>query len=184
MGKQIEFFIEYELFVSVAQKALDCGCKIIKVDTVKGVVTESDSVDVISSDLHGCWYYFHVPEAGGYRVDRTGEREQLDHGYSSSGNTLIEASPTRIRSDEKKLTRGRLYCISGYYDEDGQWIERPDCVTKIYNSLARYVKKIAPYTEVDHYVVNPVYAGRKVMSKEYISKECLSLVKDQDYTLG
>lgn len=184
MGKQIEFYIEYELFVSVAQKALDCGCKIIKVDTVKGVVIESDSVDVISSDYHGCWYYFNVPEAGEYRVDRTGDREQLDHGFSSSGNTLIEASPTRIRSDGKKLTRGRLYCISGYYDEEGQWIERPECVNRIYNSLARYVKKIAPYTEVEHYVVNPMYSGRKVTSKEYISKECLSLAENQDYILG
>ena len=38
--------------------------------------------------------------------------------------------------------------------------------------------------EFEHYVVNPVYAGVKFKTKEYISEKCLSLVEEQDYVLG
>ena len=45
--------------------------------------------------------------------------------------------------EKKRITRGRLFCISDYYNDDGELIKRPDCVTKVYNALARYVKKLA-----------------------------------------
>ena len=182
MGKQIEFYIEYEMTVMLAKKALEYGCKIIKDDTVNGIVTESDTTDIISEKFG--FYYLHVPEAGKYSVIKSGARESLNHGYNASGITLIELLPTVFRNEEKVLQKGRLYCISDYYDEEGQVIKRPDCVTKVYNALARYVKKIAPYTEVEHYVINPMYSGKKFTTKKYISKECFSLVEEKDYALG
>ncbi len=182
MGKQINFYIEYELTVMLAQKALEYGCKIIKLDTINGIVTESDNTDIISGDF--AFYFFHVPEAGEYRIIKSGERETVDHGYNASGITLIELIPTSIRTEKKELQRGRLFCISDYYDDKGRVIKRPDCVTGVYNALACFVKKIAPYTEVEHYVFNPMYAGEKFTTKEYISEELLSFVVNRDYSLG
>ena len=182
MGKQISFYIEYELTVMLAEKALEYGCKIIKNDAVNGSVIESNTTDIISKKFDV--YYFHVPEAGKYSVKKSCDRETIDDGYNESGITLIEFMPTVFRNGKKELQRGRLFCISDYYDEEGQVIKRPDCVTKVYNVLSRYVKKIAPYTEVEHYVFNPMYSGKKFTTKKYISKECLSLVEEKDYALG
>ena len=72
--------------------------------------------------------------------------------------------------------------ISDYYDADCNLIKRPDCVTKAYESLARYVKKLAPYTEVEYRPANPIYD--KVKNKIYITPQCLELVRDYDYGLN
>lgn len=182
MGKQINYCIDYDTFILLARKALEYGCKIIKEDSKAGVVTESDSVDIISKDCFR--YYFHVPEAGKYVIKKAGEKEYVDQGYSSSGVTLIEAETTIIRETKKEIQRGRLFCVSGYYDGEGHYVNRPDCVTKIYNALVRYLKKQVLYLDVEHYVFNPIYEGRKFVSKEYITTKCLWLVNDEDYALG
>lgn len=57
-------------------------------------------------------------------------------------------------------------------------------LTKVYNKPVRVVKKTAPYTEFEHFVVNPVYVGEKFKSKEYISSELYELVQSKDYKLG
>lgn len=75
----------------------------------------------------------------------------------------------------------RIYCVTDYYDVDGNLVKRPDCVTKAYDSLMRYVKKLAPYTEVEYHPANPCYD--KVKSKIYITPQCLALVCEQDYGL-
>ena len=51
MGKQISFYIEYELTVMLAEKALEYGCKIIKNDAVNGSVIESNTTDIIRKSL-------------------------------------------------------------------------------------------------------------------------------------
>lgn len=43
----------------------------------------------------------------------------------------------------KQLTRSRIYCTTGYYDDNGVFVERPEILTKAYNSLARYTQKLA-----------------------------------------
>lgn len=181
MGKQINYFIEYDNFILLAQKALEIGCKILKEDLQAGVVIESDSIDIISKDHP--YYYFYIPETGKYKVKKIGIRERIDYGYTASGLTMIEASMSEIFEKDKRISRGRLYCITDYYDEEGKLIKRPELTTKIYNTLARYVKKIAPYTEVEHYVLNPMYDGKKFITKEYITSECLSYVEKKDFKI-
>lgn len=173
--------MEYKSFLLLAQKAIDIGCKIIKEDLQKGIVIESDSIDIISEDCIS--YYFYIPEAGKYSVEMMGNKERIDYGYSSSGITMIEAGISKILRNQKEITKRRLYCVSAYYDEEGNLIKRSDLVTKKYNTLARYVKKIAPYTEVEHYVLNPRYAGKKVTTKEYITGECLSYVQNEGFKI-
>lgn len=181
LGKQINYYIEYDSFVLLAQKALDLGCKIIKEDLLKGVVIESDSIDIISEECKV--YYFYIPEAGKYKVEMIGNKERIDYGYSASGVTMIEARMSTILNDNKEITRGRLYCVTDYYDEEGNLIKRLDLVTKIYNALARYVKKLAPYTDVEHYVLNPMYEGKKVLTKEYITSKCLAYVEKDGFKI-
>ena len=180
MGKQINFYMDYESFILLAEKAIKLGCEIIR--EYNDGISRGFSVELISEDCND--YFFHVPEAGEIETETCNKKKHVIDGYSASGNTLIEAGYSFIIQDEKRITRSRLFCITGYYDDSGNEIKRPDTVTKIYNSLARYVKKIAPYTEIEHYVVNPLYEGKKFKSKEYITEKCQSLVINYDYILG
>ena len=179
MGKQIEYYIEYEMFLSIAQKALDLGCKIIKNDTWNGKVIVSDSIDIISQDFF--YYYFYIPEAGEYIIKESEGKECLDHGYSSSGITLIEATPTIVRSEEKRIQRGRLFCISDYYDEEDKLIKRPDCVTKVYSVLVRHIKKNVPYVETNRTILKD---GREYIYKKYVCDRYYSLMKNDGYKLS
>ena len=77
--------------------------------------------------------------------------------------------------------------ISGYYDEQGEYISRPESVTKIYNKLARIVKKVAPLTELtDTYIStkDATYLQEyEWKHKEYITPEYLHLKESGNYKL-
>lgn len=92
---------------------------------------------------------------------------------------VIEAGFSFIHDNEKKITRSRLFAISGYYDETGEYIARLECLTRIYQKLVRIVKKTAPYTEITDYIVsthnNDYLQEREWKHKEYISASCLEL---------
>ena len=134
MGKQINYHMKYESFLVVAQSALDKGCVIFK--EYGGRVLQSKDISIVTRDCRD--YYFHLPEAGEvkWKLWNTlkGDIERIDRVYTSTGNSIIEAG----------FGGSRLYVISGYYDDDEIWIPRPDCITKVYHSLVRVVKKVAP----------------------------------------
>ena len=77
--------------------------------------------------------------------------------------------------------------ISGYYDEQGEYIPRPECVTKIYNKLVRTVKKVAPLTELtDKYISakgDTYLQELEWKHKEYITPEYLNLKESDNYKL-
>lgn len=145
MGRQINYYMEHESFLQVAQMALDCGCEIVKQDLdirPTRVIRTRD----ISAITPGDWmFWLYVLEAGKLviKTDESGER--VDRGFCESGNALIEAGVSLILEDEKQIRRSRLYVQSGYYDANGEWIPRPKCVDVIYNKLVRRVKKLTTY---------------------------------------
>lgn len=152
MGKQLNYYMDYENFLSVAQKAIDLGCTIVKEDLELGKVIESWDIGVVTR--HGEFfhtnYYFHLLEAGNINIHMINGKERLKHGFCSSGNAIIEAGYSFITNEltgtyktkqKKEIRRARIYCITGYY-EKGEYIARPECMTKVYNSLVRYIKKL------------------------------------------
>ena len=169
--------MEYDSFVLLAQKAIDLGCDIIS-DSNTGI-KKGCSTDIVLKD--NIWYYFYIPEAGDFKTKEQWDKERVDHGHNSSGITLVEAWYSTVNSDDKYITKARLYCITEFYDAEGKLIKRPECVTKVYDSLTRYVKKIAPYTEVEYCPANPNF--EKVKQKIYITPKCLTLVQEQNYSL-
>ena len=64
MGRQINYYMGYNDFLTVAQTALDCGCVIYRADHAdeRWSITSGNSTDMISGDHRS--YYFHVPQAG------------------------------------------------------------------------------------------------------------------------
>ena len=60
MGKQINYYMEYDSFVLLAKKAVELGCEILpfSAETLK----RGCSLDIVSKEELN--YCFHVPEAG------------------------------------------------------------------------------------------------------------------------
>jgi len=183
MGKQINYWMGYEDFLTVAQAALDSGCVIIR-HSDDGKLMYGHTLDIVTQDTHR--YYFYVKDAGELEVKTLSTGREQIGGYNASGNLLIEAAFSHRDDRKKELTRSRLFVISGYYDGDGTYINRPDCVTKVYNRLARVVKKVAPYTELtDTYTVDSDDGTqtREWRHKEYVSPSFLHLKLAENYRL-
>lgn len=183
MGKQINYWLGYEEFLKIAQAALDCGCIIMK--KVSGTIIYGQTLDIVTEHEH--YYWFYVPEAGSL----SGKDFSLDGKdipcYSPAGNTVIEGGFSFRNDKSKTISRSRLFVISGYYDDQGEYITRPECVTKIYNQLVRIVKKVAPLTELtDTYIStkDDTYLQEvEWKHKEYITQEYFNMKESNNYTL-
>ena len=151
MGRQINYYMEHESFLQVARIALECGCEIVKEDLNVRPTTVIRTRDITAITPRDWMFWFYVPEAGELVTNNYECGERVDHGFSESGNALIEAGVSLILEDEKKVRRNRLYVPSGYYDGNGVWIPRPKCVDKIYNKLVRQVKKLTTYDGFCYY---------------------------------
>ena len=172
MGKQINYYLEYEGFLKIAEAALFRGCEILK--KVDGKIIRGNDISMITPDCYD--YFFHYIPAGEVIVKDYNGKEYVDNGYTPSGNTLIEAGFSRISHEEKKIRRARLFIVSGYYDENDEWIPRPDCMTKLYCALERVAKKVALRTESIVYCEKPT--GEEIARKyiNYISPFCRQLI--------
>ncbi len=176
MGKQINYYMEYKSFIYIVEKALEFGCEIIR-DEHADEIVRGFSAELVVPECKR--YFFHVPEAGeiSFRKDMDG-KFYVNNSYSASGNSLIEAGYSHILAAEKRISRARLFCITGFYDENEVFINRPECVTKIYNALARYTKKIAPYTELTEKRICNYNMPYEYRHKEYITEYCQHLLND------
>ena len=176
MGKQINYYMEYESFLRLAEKALSLGCEIIR-DAHADSIVRGCSLDVVTPDV--IRYYFRVPEAGDITTGTDLYGKLYVNTTLESGSCLIEAGFSMIWHEEQRIGRNRLYSSTGYYAEDGTFIYRPECVTKIYNALARYAKKLAPPTETVEMrgsIADETYLQEiEHRSKQYITAYCLQL---------
>ena len=183
MGKQINYWLGYEDFLKIAQAALDCGCIIIK--KVSGKLVYGQTLDIVTEHEH--YYWFYVPEAGDLS-GKTFPFSDIDvQSYLPAGNTVIEASFSFRNDKSKTITRSRIFVISGYYDEQGEYVSRPECVTKVYTKLVRVVKRVAPLTELtDKYISTKDDTYLQELEwrhKEYITPEYLYLKESNNYKL-
>lgn len=143
MGKQINYYMGYAPFLELAKLAAESGCVIVRA----GYDREKERWSVrkggpeaVVPDRYS--YFFHLPEAGPLEIRDTPYGPRFQDGYNATGNAVIEAGFSRLSGDGP--ARSRLFVISGYYDDREVWIPRPDCMTKLYEKLARRVKKLAP----------------------------------------
>lgn len=177
MSKQINYYMDYAAFLRLAEKALELGCEIIR-DEHTAEIARGFSAEIVTPECSR--YLFHIPEAGEvtFGQDMYG-KYYANSNYSASGISLIEAGYSYIDAGEKRIYSARLYCITGYYDENKVFVSRPDCVTNAYNALARYAKKLAPYTELTDSCISTrdeTYLQEiERKCKKYITPHCLNL---------
>jgi len=180
LGKQINYWMDYENFILLAEKALELGCIIYRRRAdEQGKIVYGNDISIVTANVSD--YYFYFPQAGKIVIDIINGRECIST-IHDSGQAIIEAGFSIIHQEKKKITRSRLWCSSGFYREDGEYINRSEDLTKVYNSLARYVKKLAPYTElVDVYISSrDKDYGKEVeyKHKEYVSRYCIDKMSE------
>ena len=176
MGKQINYWMDYENFCELAAMAVDLGCVIVKEDNATRKVVQSKDISILTRDCYMC--YFYVPNAGELRIVNNVYGEYVNRGYTETHNAIIEAGYSRISDELKQVSSERLFSISGYYKGD-EYISRPACVDDIYKKLVRKVKKLAPYTEL---VDVHKETGEEYVHKEYVTLQCLEL-REKGYSL-
>lgn len=176
MGKQINYWMDYDSFCELSKSALTLGCIIVKSDMNTGKVVQSTDISIVTKDCFN--YYFYLPSAGPLKIKKYKDIEQIDRMFNETGNAVIEAGYSRIWEEKKRVDRNRLYLTTGYYNENEEFIYRPDSIVDVYNKLARKVKKLAPYIELVD-----ICNGKDWIHKEYVSKYCLDLRNEKSYTL-
>lgn len=181
MGKQINYYMDFNDFRQLAQYALDIGCVIGKQEN--GKIVSSNSVDIVMQDYKK--YFFYLPETGKVLIQLQEDKQQIG-GYNKSGNVVIEANFSRIWHDRKEISRGRLFLNTGYYNAQEKRIDSLEYMKKIYEQLKRKVKKIAPYTELIDFITDyssEEYKQIEWRHKEYITHELHELHVNNRYKL-
>lgn len=137
MGKQINYYMNYQSFLQVAQAALDAGCLIIRGDHTDEQPKPSAELSAVAPECDQ--YFFYLPELADlvYQTDIYGKHYLAYHVFPLN-LAVIEAGYSRYPANE-----ARLYVATGYYDKDGQWIPRSERITKVYEKLARKARKVA-----------------------------------------
>lgn len=187
MGKQLNYWMDYDSFVLLAKKALELGFVIYRSKADEnGKLVFGTNIDMVTKDEKR--YFFYLPDAGEIVISVCNGRETVNHGIGKGSNVIIEAGYSYVneKHKDKQITRSRIYCTTGYYDDDGTFIERPEVLTKAYNSLARYAKKLAPYTELHdlRICLKDDYYGQtfEYIHKEYVTAWCLQK-REEGYKL-
>lgn len=172
MGKQLNYWMDYDSFVLLAKKALELGFVIYRRKADKnGKLVFGTNIDVVTKDEKD--YFFYLPDAGEIVISVCNGRETVNHGIGKGSDVIIEAGYSYVNEKDKKITRSRIYCTTGYYDDERVFVERPEALAKAYNSLARYIKKLAPYTEL-HELRIGLKDDNYGQTFEYIHKEYLT----------
>ena len=167
MGKQINYYMEYESFLIVAQKALDLGAIIVK-RTPEGKIVQSSDLSIVEPEYGR--YVFHFPQFSPLVIHELENGQQKMDGYATaSGNAMIEAGFSRCEG--RTISRARLFVQSGYYC-NSEYIARSAEMTSVFDKLVRLVKKRTKYQTV------PGYAY-----KEYISPYYLDLIENHGYQI-
>lgn len=177
MGKQMAYYMERDVFVELAQTALDLGCVILRQNGNK-IVSSNDTSIITSGCTH---YYFYLPAAG--ELD-----ENLMLGcYNKNAGFVIEASYSP-RASDLHLKRGKLYLAGGFTIPDGAFVESPACLISVYKKLVARMKQLTLRVEVPaeristrlNYYADPTDRTHKI----YITKKLLNRIEHNPYTLA
>lgn len=141
MGKQTSYYITHDEFLTLAQAALDEGCRLLRLD-FNAAEPPCPTRDLSAIDpTHALWY-FVLPGAGEPRYLRNRLGRYAPDTSGAIETQLIETGFS-VRSSRGVWSSPRLYIASDAL-VDGMLVPRPAEATRIYDKLARIVRKMAP----------------------------------------
>jgi len=144
-SKQINYYMDCESFRQLAQKALDEGCSIILNELTEEPQIPARDLSIVTPGHTR--YFFCAPgfeaefvrtEDGRYYPDLNGMRMAM----------MLEAGFSAVRTDGL-ITRDRLFSASTAV-VGMRLVPRPAEVGRLYDRLARLVRKLAPLRTYTH----------------------------------
>ena len=87
MGKQINYWMDYDNFCQLANLALELGCIIIKEDPEGGKIVKATDISIITKDCYR--YYFYFSDAGPLKIKKVENRELIERFNTETGNAII-----------------------------------------------------------------------------------------------
>ena len=66
MGKQINYWVDYDSFCELSKSALTLGCIIVKSDMNTRKVVQSTDISIATKDCFN--YYFYLPSEGPLKI--------------------------------------------------------------------------------------------------------------------
>ena len=141
MGKQLNYVMDFESFKKLSQYALELGCLILYKDHTEKPSLPSSDLSIVIPQYNS--YYFYIPELYPsnkitHDISCNGRYYLKDDLFGPFSLSLIEASFSRNNTEQE-----RIYVTTGYYDENENWIARPELLTKTYEKIARRARKLA-----------------------------------------
>ena len=141
MGKQLNYVMDFESFKKLSQYALELGCLILYKDHTEKPSLPTSDLSIVIPQYNS--YYFYIPELYPsnkitHGIDCYGRYYLKDDLFGPFSLSLIEASFSRNNTEQE-----RIYVTTGYYDENENWIARPELLTKTYEKIARRARKLA-----------------------------------------
>lgn len=169
MGKQIEYYMELDSYKLLVKKAFELGFKAIEKLNKTTICNCLEEVTFLQQGI-----YFYLEEAGELIVEEDGYIDILR-------SPLIESGFSYINEKKKEIRNNRLWVSTGFWSKEEEFIYRSPMLDKKYSSLMTYVKKLAPYTEVEVKAQNPMYDGKKFIRKVYITPFLFEKIKKGEY---
>ena len=141
MGKQLNYVMDFESFKKLSQYALELGCLILYKDHTEKPSLPTSDLSIVIPQYNS--YYFYIPELYPsnkitHGINCYGRYYLKDDLFCTFSLSLIEASFSRNNTEQE-----RIYVTTGYYDENENWIARPELLTKTYEKIARRARKLA-----------------------------------------
>ena len=141
MGKQLNYIMDYESFKQLSQYALELGCMIISDNFTNEPSFPSTDLSVVIPDHNR--YCFYIPELFPVNKIRHGKTYYGDYYLMDTWGSPFSLSLIEAGFSLNETDRARVYVTTGYYDENGNWVARPELLTKTYEKIARRARKLA-----------------------------------------
>lgn len=170
MGRQIEYYMELDSYKLLVKKAFDLGLKVlVKEQNRFKIYNDFEEINFSRNEM-----YFFLEEAGPVIIT---QNRYID----SSRSPLVETGFSFINEKKKEISKSRIWVSTGFWNNSEEFMYRNEILDKKYSALMRYIKKLAPYTEVWIKAQNPMYDGRKMIRKVYITSFLLKKIESGEY---
>lgn len=153
MGKQFNYYADYDLSLRIREMALSLGLEIIKQNPRSKQITRAHSADDFSREYN---IFFYDEPLG--VLSFHGHTGLINDGSSP----VIQVSQTKVNHEEECVYRGRLWVSTSHYDANGAKIVTAPELIKKYTRLAASIRRNVVNEEVPHGEYRDVYISLQI----------------------
>ena len=140
MGKQINFYMDEVIEIEFIKLIINEGFILLYTDLEQRKLLSIESVEQFGGRVNR--FYLYKGELGNIVNDKF---RSFD--IDTLRSPVIEFSRTIVNSEEKKITRGRIWVETRYYGDNDGLVAKNPLLEKEFNKLVKWIKKNIPYQD-------------------------------------